>query len=189
MQTHTRAAAAAGLAALAFWPLSSSASTLIIGNGLAHECSVRAIYGSHDNQSLTICSTAIEQEFLSDGDYAKTLVNRGVVNTRRAALDDAARDFDRAQKVAPDLAEIYVNRAVILIKRKLFADAVSQLDRSIALGLDEPEKAYFDRAVAKEGAGDVKGAYLDYKKAVELKPTWDLPQQQLTRFNVTRAPT
>jgi tetratricopeptide (TPR) repeat protein len=189
MQTHIRAAVTAGVATLALWPLSSTASTFIIGNGFAHDCSVRAIFGLKDAETITVCSNAIDQEFLSDGDFAKTLVNRGVVLTRRASLDDASKDLDRAQKVAPDLAEIYINRAVILIKRKQFADAVTQLDRGLALGSDEPEKVYYDRGVAKEGIGDIKGAYLDYKKANELKPTWDLPPKELARFNVAPAPT
>ena len=32
--------------------------------------------------------------------------------------------------------------------------------------------------------GDLKGAYLDYRKAAELDPGFDLPRQQLTRFTV-----
>jgi tetratricopeptide (TPR) repeat protein len=189
MQQHIRAAVAASLAAFVLWPLSSSASTLIVGNGNAHECSVRALYGLHDVATMTICNNAIDQEYLSDDDFAKTLVNRGVVATRMSSLNDAARDFDHAEKVAPSLPEIYVNRAVILIKRHKFAEAITQLDRGIALGSDEPEKVYYDRAMAKEGVGDIKGAYLDYRKAADLNPKWDAPKTQLTRFSVAPAPT
>jgi Flp pilus assembly protein TadD len=189
MQTHIRAAIAAGLAALIFVPLSAGASTIIFGKSFAHDCSLHALHGEHDAATLTICTNALEQDVMSQEDYAKTLVNRGVVLMRRASLDDATLDFDKAQKTMPSLPEIYVNRAVVLMKRHQFAEAVSQLDRGIALGTDEVEKAYYDRALAKEAVGDVKGAYYDYKKASELKPEWELPQKELVRFNVTRAPT
>ena len=33
---------------------------------------------------------------------------------------------------------------------------------------------------------DLKAAYFDYKKAVELKPDWDMPQKELARFTVER---
>jgi hypothetical protein len=31
------------------------------------------------------------------------------------------------------------------------------------------------------------GAYLDFKKASELKPNWELPRQQLQNFHVEQA--
>src|ERR1700760_1591719 len=127
MQTHTRAAVAAGLAALILSPLPSAASTIVFGRGFAHDCSVRAMYGNKDDATIALCTTALEQDVLSDEDYAKTLVNRGVVSMRRANLDDAMSDFDKAQKMTPQLSEIYINRAVMLMKRKQFTDAVAQL--------------------------------------------------------------
>jgi Flp pilus assembly protein TadD len=188
MQPHTRAALAAGFAVLVLWPLSSSASTVIFGRGFAHDCSMRALHGDKDIDAINICTDAIEEDLMSDADYAKTLVNRGVVNMRRSSFDNAERDFNRAQAIKPDLPEIYVNRAVVLMGRKQYQDAVAQLDRGIALGVDELEKAYYDRALAKEKVGDVKGAYLDFRKASDLKPDWEAPKTELTRFNVVRAP-
>jgi tetratricopeptide (TPR) repeat protein len=189
MHTHIRAAAAAGLAALIFFPLSAGASTIIYGKSFAHDCSLRALHGEHDAATLVICTQALEQDIMSEEDYAKTLVNRGVVSMRRTNFNDASMDFDKAQKITPGLPEIYVNRAVVLIKHHQFKEAVSQLDRGIELGTDEAEKAYYDRALAKEALGDVKGAYYDYKKASDLKPEWELPKNELIRFNVTHSPT
>lgn len=188
MQTHNRAVVAAGFAALVFWPLSTNASTFILGKGFAHDCSVRALYGNKDVETLNICSQALELEPMSDDDYAKTLVNRGVVLMRRQSLDNAELDFTKAEKMTPKLSEIYVNRAVALMMMQKYPDALAQLDKGILLGSDELEKAYFDRALAKEKMGDVKGAYYDFKKASDLKPDWELPKKELTRFNVTRAP-
>jgi len=48
------------------------------------------------------------------------------------------------------------------------------------------EKAYFNRALAREAAGDVKGAYLDYVKALQLKPEWAPAVKELARFEVRK---
>ena len=49
----------------------------------------------------------------------------------------------------------------------------------------EPEKAYFNRALAYEGLDDEKSAYLDYQQAATLKPSWDAPRLELRRFTVS----
>ena len=67
-----------------------------------------------------------------------------------------------------------------------FADGLADLNKGIGLGVEEPAKAYYNRALAYEGLDDVKSAYFDYQKAVELSPGWDAPKQELTRFHVAR---
>jgi len=49
----------------------------------------------------------------------------------------------------------------------------------------EPEKAYYNRALAEEGLDDEKSAYVDYQQALVLNPDWDPPRQELLRFTVT----
>ena len=60
------------------------------------------------------------------------------------------------------------------------------INRGLELGVDEPAKAYYNRALAYEGLEDAKSAYYDYQKAVEINPEWSAPREQLTRFSVTR---
>jgi tetratricopeptide (TPR) repeat protein len=45
--------------------------------------------------------------------------------------------------------------------------------------------AYYNRGLTKEKLNDVRGAYEDYKKALELNPTFTLAADQLKRFTVT----
>lgn len=187
MAFRIRAALAAGVslavAAVAFPALPS---TIVFGSGFAGQCSREAIAGNFGNDVLKTCDRAIEQEFLTGDDFAKTLVNRGVIHMRRKNLNGAVRDFRRAEKMMPKLPEIYINRAVVLIKQGRYQDAVAQADHGIALMPDELEKAYFNRGLAREAAGDIKGAYLDYSKAQQLKPDWDPPQKELSRFQVQK---
>jgi len=62
---------------------------------------------------------------------------------------------------------------------------LADITKGLALGVKQPEKAYFDRALAYEGLDDEKSAYFDYQQAVTLKPDWPLPQRELLRFTVT----
>jgi tetratricopeptide (TPR) repeat protein len=167
-------------------PTMAGASTIVMGSSYAHDCSVQVIRGLSDNETLLMCSTALDVDPLTAPDRAKTLVNRGVLQLRRDNLTDAMSDLDRAEKIGPDLAEIYVNRGVALIRRKQYVQAIPQLDRGISMGADELEKAYYDRGIAKEESGDIKGAYFDYVKASALKPDWDAPKKELTRFVVQK---
>ena len=64
---------------------------------------------------------------------------------------------------------------------------LEDINRALDLGVEEPEKAYFNRALAHEGLDDMKAAYLDYQKALELKPEWEPPKRELARFTVRRA--
>ena len=60
------------------------------------------------------------------------------------------------------------------------------MNAALRLGVREPEKAYFNRALAYEGLDDEKSAYLDFQQALTLKPGWALPEHELLRFTVSR---
>ena len=72
---------------------------------------------------------------------------------------------------------------------KRYKEALVDINKGIALGAKRPHIAYYDRAIADEALGDIRGAYEDYKKAVELEPDFALATEQLPRFKVVRKPT
>ena len=74
----------------------------------------------------------------------------------------------------------------MFIAEHRYSDGLADLNKGISLGVEEPEKAYYNRALAYEGLDDVKSAYFDYQKALEIAPNWAAPKQELTRFHVTR---
>lgn len=162
------------------------AAVTVIGGGLAQTCSKSALAGASDAAAEAVCTTALETEFLSPRDLAGTYVNRGVMKLRRKLFAPALADFDLAVRAKPELGEIYVNRGAALIGQRRYADGLADLDHGLSLGVEEPAKAYYNRALAHEGLDDVKAAYLDYLKAVELAPDWDAPKRELTRFHVAR---
>ncbi len=162
---------------------SASASVLVLGEGLAPACSKAAFRGKSDKASLETCSRALD-EALVTRDRAGTLVNRGVMLMRGKAYGLAARDFEEAIRLSPELGEAFVNRGVLRMADRDYAGALAEIDRGIVLGVDEPAKAYYNRAIAQEGLGDAKAAWLDYRKAQTLDPKWDAPAKQLVRFRV-----
>ena len=174
-------AAAAALAAAG----GARASVTVIGGGQAEACSKAAIAGKSDTRSERLCTDALETEMLSPRDRAGTLVNRGVLKLRRTAFEAAIKDFNAALSLEPGMGEAYVNRGAAAIGEHRYADSLTDLNRAISMGVEEPAKAYFNRALAYEGLDDVKSAYFDYQKAVELSPDWDAPKNELLRFHVS----
>jgi len=176
----------AGLALVVLAPGSALAASTVFGGGMAEACSKAAIRGEVDVQFEKVCTEFLKTEFLDTKDRAGTFVNRGVLRLRRASYDDATRDFDEASRLAPDLGEAYVNRGAALVGRRQFSQALVDINRAIELGVDEPAKAYYNRALAYEGLDNLKAAYFDYQKAQEISPDWEAPKKELARFSVSR---
>jgi tetratricopeptide (TPR) repeat protein len=164
----------------------AGASTLVIGGGAAKDCSVAAINGRSDRASVTTCTQALETESLSFRDRARTYVNRGVLQMRQRNFAGAVSDFDAASKIDPNLGEAFVNRGAAYVGTRRYGEALTQIDQGLDLGVQDPEKAFFNRAIAHENLGDVTAAYRDFSKASQLDPAWDAPKNELTRFTVKR---
>ena len=173
-------------AALAWAGTASGGAVTVLGGGMAKECSRAALNGESETRFEHICTQALESELLSLRDRAGTYVNRGVLKLRRREFASAQWDFNRAIETKPDLGDAYVNRGAAAVGAKRYADGLADLNKALELGVDEPEKVYYNRALAFEGLDDLKAAYFDYKKAVELKPGWEMPAKELARFTVER---
>ncbi|HEX5378407.1 MAG TPA: tetratricopeptide repeat protein [Phenylobacterium sp.] len=182
-----RAWVIAGVAALAFSAAGQArAAVTVIGGGMAQACSEAALGGETDLKFQEICSQALETEFLNNRDRAGTFINRGVLKLRRGSYVEATRDFNQAVRIKPDMGEAYVNRGAAAVGQRLYAQSLDDLNKGLELGVKEPAKVYYNRALAYEGMDDPKSAYFDYQKALEIDPAWDAPREQLTRFSVSR---
>jgi tetratricopeptide (TPR) repeat protein len=162
----------------------ASAGVLVVGRSMAAGCSRAAMDGADNRKALETCDRALMQEALTGRVLSATLVNRGVIHMRRGDLRAASADFEAAAQQDPALGEAFVNRGSVHIVEGRFREGVEDTERGLTLGLAQPERAYFNRAMAREWLEDERGAYLDYRKAAELNPKWRLPQQQLARFTV-----
>ena len=161
-----------------------------VGNTEARACSDNARLAADGKMSpafaIETCSEALNIESLSAHDLAATHNNRGVLYLSMNGAAAARTDFEAASRVEPKLAEAWINYGVSQVKMGQDRDAVADFDRGLSLGTAEPWKAYFNRGVARENLGDVKGAYEDYRQAQALKPDWDAPRTELARFTVQK---
>lgn len=160
------------------------AGIVVIGSSDAALCSRAAVRGVSAPGGVRACDQALKADALSPRDRAATLVNRGILRLRARSFERAVEDFDRALAIDPSLGEALVNRGAARIGQKRYREALADLERGVALGSSEPEKAWFNRGLAAEGLGDLKGAYRAYTRAAELKPEWDAPRRELARFTV-----
>jgi len=174
-----------GLAALALAGPAAAQAVDVWGGGLASACSAAAQGGSSSIRDERVCTQSLETEQLIPLDRAGTYVNRGIIKLHAKRYAEALADFNAAIRYKADLAEAYVNRAAARIGLRQFKDSVSDIDNALILNVKEPEKAYYNRAVAYEYLDDEKDAWLDYNKALQLAPDWPLVKQQLARFTVS----
>lgn len=164
----------------------ASAAVSVFGGGAAQTCSEAAFDGKYDPVSENQCSIALETEGLATLDKAGTLINRGVMRLRRHAYDLAQADLDAGIALAPAVGEGWINRGALWVAEKRFRDGIADITKGLALGVKEPEKGYYNRALAYEGIDDEKAAYFDYQQALTIKPGWELPEKELLRFTLTR---
>jgi tetratricopeptide (TPR) repeat protein len=171
---------AAGVAASAG---PSQAVTIVIGGGLATECYASAEYGDAFT-AFDTCTRALSNTALSVRDRAATYVNRSVIRLRVRDFNGAVADCDQSIQRWPQLSEPYVNRGAALINMDRAQEAVADLDKAITMGLEKVHLAYYNRGLAKEKLNDARGAYADYRRALEIDPNFTLASEQLQRFLV-----
>jgi tetratricopeptide (TPR) repeat protein len=164
---------------------SAQAAVTVLGPGPAENCFKVAEYGGNAKDGIAVCTQALEGA-LSRSDRAATYVNRGVLKLDLNDNDAAIADINQGLIVDPKLADGYVDRGAVSIALKRYDDALADLNRGIELGAHRPQIAYYDRAIVYEAMGNIRAAYEDYKKAVELQPDFEAAMRELKRFKVTR---
>ncbi len=173
------------LAALLVPAHEARASVTFIGPGSSYDCYMAAEYGQFKpgETPLDICNTAMDEP-IAGRELAGTLVNRGIIYVRMGNAEMSMRDCEAALKIMPTMGEAHANLGVALLRLGRLQEAMTALNKGIEYGVNKPYAAYYDRGLVREDIGDVKGAYVDYMKAVELKPDFELAQEQVKRFSI-----
>lgn len=171
--------------ALALAP-TSFAQISVIGSGLGKDCYTAVKYSKTTPRKIEdICTRALTSGQLNRDNRAATLVNRGIIRMRVGRYDAALKDYASAERLRDGNGPLYLNRGAALIYKKQFSDALDSLNLAIELETQDLFAAYYNRGIAKERTGDVRGAYYDFKKSLELNPEFEAAQWQLDRFTVT----
>lgn len=157
------------------------------GSSQAEACFHAADHRTDLHGGLAICEQALKEEVLRARDRAATLVNRGIIKMFLRDGDGALADYNAGLALQPDLGDGYINRGLLYLQQgNRDAQALAEMSKGISLGSRDEAAARYGRAFAYEAVGQVKEAYLDFKRAVELKPDWKEAQQELARFTVQR---
>jgi tetratricopeptide (TPR) repeat protein len=165
---------------------SGRAAVTVLGNGLAAGCFQAAEFGADPKSGVQTCTDALEDEALTVPDRAATYINRGILRARADDSYGALADCNQGLKLNAAMGDGYVDRGTVYIVLQKYDDALADINRGIAMGAHKPHIAFYDRAIVNEALGNVRAAYLDYKKAVELEPNFTLANEQLARFKVVR---
>lgn len=164
--------------------LPARAVVLVIGNGAGPQCYATAELGD-PFAAFDICTRALGEKDMPVRDIAATYINRSVVRLRVHDYLGALSDCESSITRYPNFGEAYVNRGAALLNLDMPQQALDSLNTAIRIGLDKVHLAYYNRGLAKEKLNDARGAYDDYKKALELDPEFTLAAEELKRFTVT----
>lgn len=164
----------------------STAASGNVGNSIsprAQACESASKFGDFNGVGIDECTVALRNPLLTVHDQATIYTDRGAIYMQHRMFKEAKADLDTAIQLDATVANAYINRGGVMIAMKRYADAIADIDRGLALNPDQPEKAYFNRAIADENLKDFKSALADYTKASELKPDWVAPKAELARFS------
>jgi tetratricopeptide (TPR) repeat protein len=175
------------ICALVMTASAAEAQVLVIGDGPASDCWRAAEFGAGTmNEGFAVCTQALSQLGLSTRDRAASYTNRAVIRMRAGDYAGSLADADASIGLLPSMGEAYVNRGAALLNLMKPRDALTAINKGLELGTGKLHLVYYDRAAAKEILGDIRGAYNDYKMAIQEKPDFGLAAEQLARFTVVR---
>jgi tetratricopeptide (TPR) repeat protein len=160
----------------------------VVGAGTSQSCIAQAQDANADlDSAVKGCTEALTYQPMSLDDRVGTLINRGILRARMSDSNGALDDYNDAISMDASAGAAYLNRSATLLALKRYSDAKRDADKAIELRATPLEAAYYNRAVAEEGLGDVQSAYADYNAALKTQPNFQPAKDQLTRFKVVHS--
>ncbi|RBP48852.1 tetratricopeptide repeat protein [Arenicella xantha] len=162
-------------------------STLVGGDSFARECylnSQSAALQKGVNRLDTVpCNRAIDDAGLNQADLLASLVNRGIIFTAIGDYVSAAKDYNRALEINPEVGEAYLNRGNLWFLAQRYQAAIDDYDDALKFGVKEPHVAYLNRGMVLEKVNDRDAAKLSYQRALELVEAWEPAKLRLKRLD------
>lgn len=175
------------LLGLSFFALSASpafAQITVIGPGEAQSCYEATKRGDRGTQdALDICESALRTP-LNTKDRAATHVNLGILLMRSENYTASKAEYETALDIRPDLAEAYINYGAVLIYSGDIEESITALTTAIELETSKLPEALYNRALAFDRQENYTSAYKDLKRALELRPDWDVALKAINRYDV-----
>jgi len=133
----------------------------------------------HDPLALEYFNNALE---IKPNDQ-RALYSKGMFEQEHEMYNEAMQTYTSAIKSNPNFREAHYNLGYIhLFYLKLYRE--SQQYFTDAIEVDPRYKeAYYNRGYAFEMLGDINNAAKDYRKALEIDPSYDYAAKGLSRLN------
>lgn len=159
---------------------------VIGGQQSARDCymaaTIAAQFHSASREDIDTCTFALENTSLNLQDRVATLVNRGIIYVALEEYNKAVKDYDKAYKINPDVAEVHVCRGNMFFMTNRFIDAVVEYTTAIELDPSKQYIVFYNRGLAYEKLGEFDKARADYNSALQLMPGWSHAQDKLDRL-------
>ena len=159
------------------------------GKTPAIRCATAVEAASRSGTVTEAASRACQQalgwaQFVPD-ELGPVLSNNGVLHLIRGDFQAAIADFNAALRAGAEASSILNDRGLAEAGLHNYQAAVDSYGQALAKAVGNQERIYFNRAMAEEDLGNLKAAYLDYRKAAELAPNWGKAAAALSRFQVS----
>lgn len=164
---------------------STSPVTVLRLNGAsphARVCNEMAARGDTNDAAIYRCTRALREEQGNQNNLIITHINRGNMYMGRRQAENALADFEAALALDENNAEARLNKGVAQVVLERFGPAIATLTDALSRGVNEPHKAYYSRAAAREALGDFRGALEDYTTALEIRPNWGIADAEMQRL-------
>jgi tetratricopeptide (TPR) repeat protein len=166
----------------------ANAAVTVFGRGPSLACYQAAEFSTDAETGIALCNDAIADPEISPRDMAATMINRSILRTHAGDYEGAVADCTHGLHIDSGLAEGYVDRGVAEIMLKNWPDALADINKGIDMNTDKLEFALYDRGIVEEAMGNIRAAYDDYQKAIQMRPDFGLAAHALTHFKVVRKP-
>jgi Flp pilus assembly protein TadD len=111
-------------------------------------------------------------------DHARAWREAGRLLDEAGRHDEAAAHLERAVALAPGDVDAQARLGLALLRAGHFAESARAFDAALASGAASAE-LHMARALAATQLGDAAGAAVHYRRALELKPGWREPSNNL----------
>ncbi len=110
--------------------------------------------------------------------------NYGTFFCQQGQYEEGIRYLKKVVHIFPNYIEANENLCTALLKQKKFDEAIIYLTKALQTRNDWPEihKMYYNLGVSHEQKGNRTQAETNYRKALELKPDYQLARDNLTRL-------
>ena len=141
--------------------------------------------GAVSEDATHTCQQALGWAHFVPDEMGPTLSNNGVLYLIRGDYQAALADFNLALRAGAEPGSTLNDRGLAQAGLHQYQAAVDSYGEALTKATGNQERIYFNRAMAEEDLGNLKAAFLDYRKAAELAPTWRKAADQLSRFKVS----